>query len=153
MYAVIDSGGKQARVEIGETLAVELLAGAVGDEVTLTPRLVVDGSSVVAGAESLAAASVTATVVGSEQGPKITGFTYKAKARARRRFGHRQRYTTLRITGIELGATEGDPGAKATTKRRATAKGGEDTGATGGDPAHELPDAPSIAAPAADTQD
>ena len=100
MYAVIDAGGKQQRVEVGEQVDVELLPGAPGDELTLVPLLVVDGDQVVSSAAELASSSVSATVVGETKGPKITGFTYKAKTRQRRRYGHRQRYTTLEITGI-----------------------------------------------------
>lgn len=100
MYAVIDAGGKQQRVEVGEQVDVELLRGAPGDELTLVPLLVVDGDRVVSSATELLSSSVSATVVGETRGPKITGFTYKAKTRQRRRYGHRQRYTTLEITGI-----------------------------------------------------
>ncbi|HET9091482.1 MAG TPA: 50S ribosomal protein L21 [Acidimicrobiales bacterium] len=103
MYAVISTGGKQARVEVGERVDVELLASAAGDEVRLTPTLLVDGDAIVVDPAALAAASVTATVVGETKGPKIHGFTYKSKTRQRRRYGHRQRYTTLEITGIEAG--------------------------------------------------
>ncbi|MGO9195846.1 MAG: 50S ribosomal protein L21 [Acidimicrobiales bacterium] len=101
MYAVINTGGKQARVEVGEQVDVELIASEAGEEVRLIPILLVDGAEVVTDAAALAASSVTATVVGETKGPKITGFTYKAKSRQRRRYGHRQRYTTLEITGIE----------------------------------------------------
>ena len=101
MYAVIDTGGKQARVEVGELVDVELLRDDEGEEIHLTPILLVDGDDVVTDAAALEGASVTATVVGETKGPKITGFTYKPKTRQRRRYGHRQRYTTIEITGIE----------------------------------------------------
>jgi large subunit ribosomal protein L21 len=100
MYAVINAGGKQERVEVGELVDVELLDVAPGDELSLTPLLVVDGDEVTTSAEALATKSVTATVVGEVKGPKIVGFTYKSKSRQSRRYGHRQRYTTLEITGI-----------------------------------------------------
>jgi large subunit ribosomal protein L21 len=100
MYAVINAGGKQERVEIGELVDVELLDAAPGDELNLTPLLVVDGDEVTASREALASRSVTATVIGEVKGPKIVGFTYKSKTRQRRHYGHRQRYTTLEITGI-----------------------------------------------------
>jgi large subunit ribosomal protein L21 len=102
MYAVIDAGGKQARVQVGEQLEVELLSADLGEEVNFVPKLVVDGDDVVSGREPLEASSVTAKVVGLTKGPKIVGFTYKPKARARRRYGHRQRYTTVEITAIEV---------------------------------------------------
>jgi large subunit ribosomal protein L21 len=100
MYAVIDAGGKQQRVEVGERVDVELRKGSPGDELTLVPLLVVDGDKVVSAADELASSSVSATVVGETKGPKIIGFTYKSKSRQRRRYGHRQRYTTLEITAI-----------------------------------------------------
>ncbi len=103
MYAVIKSGGKQSRVEQGQTIDVELLNAAEGDEVTLSPVLLVDGDAVLSTADELSGASVAARVVGEIKGPKITGFTYKNKTRSRRRWGHRQRYTRLEITGISKG--------------------------------------------------
>jgi large subunit ribosomal protein L21 len=102
MYAVIDSGGKQARVQVGEQLDVELLNAGPGDEVSFVPKLLVDGERVVTERAPLEAASVTGRVIGIAKGPKIVGFTYKAKARGRRRYGHRQRYTTVEITAIDL---------------------------------------------------
>lgn len=100
MYAVIDSGGKQERVAEGQRLRVELLGEPVGAEVTFQPLLVVDGESVLATPDQLAGATVTAQVVGEEQGPKINAMTYKPKTRQRRRWGHRQRYATIEITAI-----------------------------------------------------
>jgi large subunit ribosomal protein L21 len=102
MYAVIDAGGKQARVQVGEQLDVELLAAGPGDEVSFVPKLVVDGDQVVAERDPLGASSVTGRVIGLAKGPKIVGFTYKAKARGRRRYGHRQQYTTVEITAIDF---------------------------------------------------
>jgi large subunit ribosomal protein L21 len=114
MYAVINAGGKQERVEIGEIVDVELLDAAPGDELNLIPLLVVDGDEVTTSADGLAAKSVTATVIGEVKGPKIVGFTYKSKTRQRRHYGHRQRYTALEITGIGVPAspsgTVADPG-------------------------------------------
>ena len=101
MYAVIQTGGKQYKVEEGQRLEVERLGDA--DEVTLSPVLVVDGDTVLATPAQLAGASVTARVVGETKGPKIIGFTYKSKANERRRWGHRQKYATIEITGITKG--------------------------------------------------
>ncbi|MCD9622647.1 50S ribosomal protein L21 [Rhabdothermincola salaria] len=101
MYAVIQSGGKQYRVEQGQRLDVERLGDA--EEVSLTPVLLVDGDSVLATPAQLSGASVTARVVGEGKGPKITGFTYKNKSNQRRRWGHRQRYATIEITDIKKG--------------------------------------------------
>jgi large subunit ribosomal protein L21 len=120
MYAVIDTGGKQARVQVGEQLDVELLSAAPGDEVSFVPKLVVDGARVVSERAPLQASSVTGRVVGLAKGPKIIGFTYKAKARGRRRYGHRQHYTTVEITAIDLpggpsAASEPEGSAEQTT--------------------------------------
>jgi large subunit ribosomal protein L21 len=103
VYAVIATGGKQERVEEGQTLAVEKLGIAVGEEINFRPVLLVDGDRILSGAEQLGAASVSARVVGEEKGPKIKGFTYKPKSRGRRAWGHRQHYTTVEITGISAG--------------------------------------------------
>jgi large subunit ribosomal protein L21 len=101
VYAVIKTGGKQERVEQGQTLSVELLGAAQGDEVSFQPVLLVDGDRVVTASAELAQAKVSARVVGESLGPKIRGFTYKPKSRARRRWGHRQHYTTIEILGIQ----------------------------------------------------
>ena len=102
MYAVIKTGGKQYRVTEGQELTVERL-GVTEGEVSLTPVLVVDGDTVVSAPDALAKASVKANVVGDAKGPKVTGFTYKNKTNNRRRWGHRQQYATIEITGIEKG--------------------------------------------------
>ena len=103
MYAVIATGGKQEKVTEGQRLEVELLRGQdEGAEVTFTPILLVDGEDVVTGT-NLANASVAARVVGETKGKKIRGFTYKNKSNQRRRWGHRQKYTTIEITGITKG--------------------------------------------------
>ena len=100
MYAVIKTGGKQYKVEAGQVLDVELLGQEIGSDVTFTPVLVVDGDKVVASPAALASAKVTATIVGTNKGPKITGFMYKSKARAQRKWGHRQKYATVKVTAI-----------------------------------------------------
>lgn len=103
MYAVIATGGKQEKVETGQVVNVELLSAAEGDEVTFDPVLVVDDDSVMSTPDQLSGASVTARVVGETKGKKIDGFTYKNKTNIRRRWGHRQRYTTIEITNIAKG--------------------------------------------------
>ncbi len=103
MYAVIASGGKQARVAEGQQVHVELLNVEQGTEVNLTPVLVVDGDTVLATPEQLKGATVTAKVIGWAQGPKIDGFTYKRRTNQRRRYGHRQKYHVIEITSIKKG--------------------------------------------------
>jgi large subunit ribosomal protein L21 len=126
MYAVIKSGGKQYRVEEGEQLAVELLGDA--GEVELAPVLVVDGDHVLATPKELEAARVSARVVDEARGPKVTGFTYKPKTNNRKRWGHRQRYSLIEITGISAGGAprevpaEKGGGAPTPAKKASTAK-------------------------------
>ena len=97
---MIKTGGKQYRVAEGERLDVERLSG---DDVTFTPVLPVDGEDVTAGS-ALSSATVSARIVGETKGPKIHGFKYKHKTRSRRHWGHRQKYTTIEITGISKGS-------------------------------------------------
>ena len=103
MYAVIETGGKQYKVNEGERLDVERLSATEGDEVTLRAVLVVDGDEVLATRDALSDASVTARVVGDAKGPKIDGFIYKPKTNQRRRYGHRQHLHTIEITSISKG--------------------------------------------------
>ena len=103
MYAVIATGGKQEKVTSGQTLRVELLDGTAGSSVSFRPVLVVDGANVLSTPSELAKASVTATIVGEEAGDKVDGFTYKRRTNQRRRFGHRQRYSVVKITAIAKG--------------------------------------------------
>jgi large subunit ribosomal protein L21 len=101
MYAVIRAGGRQYRVEQGQQLEVDLISGT--DDVSFQPVLLVDGETVLATPEQLSGVSVAARVVGEAKGPKIVGFNYKPKSNQRRRWGHRQRYSTVEITGITRG--------------------------------------------------
>ena len=103
MYAVIASGGKQARVAEGQQVHVELLDAEQGSEVSLTPVLLVDGDNVLATPDQLKGATVTAKVVGWAKGPKIDGFIYKRRTNQRRRYGHRQKYSVIEITSIKKG--------------------------------------------------
>src|ERR671918_1993090 len=116
MYAVIQTGGKQYRVEEGEQLAVERLDAA--GELELAPVLVVDGDRVLARPDELKAARVTARVIGDARGPKIDAFTYKPKTNQRRRWGHRQRYSLIEITAISAGGARKAPAAEKAPARR-----------------------------------
>ena len=101
MYAVVRSGGRQHKVAVGDVLEIDRVEDAVGSEVSLTPLLLVDGETVTADAKALGAASVTLEVLAETKGPKIRIFKYKNKTGYRKRQGHRQRYTQVRVTGIE----------------------------------------------------
>ena len=103
MYAVVKTGGKQTRVAEGQRVQVEHLGAAVGDDVTFTPVLVVDGDKVLSTPDELKSAKVGARIIGEAKGPKITGFTYKNKTRSRKRWGHRQGYDVVEITSITGG--------------------------------------------------
>ena len=99
-YAVIKTGGKQYRVEEGQTLLVERLGDDVGAVVELQPLLVAgDGDPVFEG-DGLASATVQAEVLGHERGPKLRIFKFKPKRGYKRRTGHRQELTRIRITKI-----------------------------------------------------
>ncbi|MEZ5165755.1 MAG: 50S ribosomal protein L21 [Acidimicrobiales bacterium] len=102
MYAVVKTGGKQYRAEEGQTLEVDRL-GEPGTDVTLDPVLVVDGDTVLATPAQLKGASVSATIIEETKGPKINGFLYKNKSNNRKRWGHRQTWARIEITGITKG--------------------------------------------------
>jgi len=103
MYAVIASGGKQEKVSQGQQVKVELLGAADGQEVSFTPVLLVDGSSVLSTPDQLKSVKVTGRVVGTVKGRKIEGFTYKRRTNQRRRYGHCQQYSLVEITSIAKG--------------------------------------------------
>ena len=100
-YAVVQSGGKQYRVSEGDTIRVESLAELDGQEVALGDvRMVSRDGEVTLGSPTVEGAAVTAEVVGHGRGRKVVVFKYKSKVRYRRRNGHRQGYTDLKVTGI-----------------------------------------------------
>ena len=100
MYAIVRSGGTQQKVSVGDVIEIDQLTSTVGESVTLPVVLLVDGSSVTSDAQALSGASVTAEVLGATKGPKITILKYKNKTGYRKRQGHRQRYTQVKITDI-----------------------------------------------------
>lgn len=100
MYAVVATGGKQYRVEPGQEVTVEKLAGDVGASVTLPAVMVVDDEGGVTVGKDVADRTVTATITGHGRGEHIRVFTYKNKTRQHKRRGHRQPNTTIRIDGI-----------------------------------------------------
>jgi large subunit ribosomal protein L21 len=98
VYAIVRSGGRQHKVAVGDVLEVDKVEGGVGSSVSLTPLLLVDGADVTT---DVANASVTAEVLAETKGPKIRILKYKNKTGYRKRQGHRQRYTQVKVTGIE----------------------------------------------------
>jgi large subunit ribosomal protein L21 len=116
-YAVIKTGGKQYRVEEGQTLLVERLSGDVGSTVELQPLLVAGDGDPVFDGDGLAQVTVSAEVVGHERGPKLRVFKFKPKRGYRRRTGHRQELTRIRITGIA--ASGAKPASRSRSRKKA----------------------------------
>ena len=120
MYAVIETGGKQYRVEVGTELEVELLDANAGDAIILDRVLLVaDGDDASIGTPLVAGASVSAQVVRQDRGPKLISFKYRPKARRRVKKGHRQDLLLLRITDVVL---NGKSAAAAIEKTESDAK-------------------------------
>jgi large subunit ribosomal protein L21 len=105
MYAVIQTGGKQYRVAEGETLRVEKLPASPGDKLSFSPLLFADdGGNVQVGKPNVSGIKVEAEVMGQGKGEKIVIFKYKRRKSYRRKTGHRQPFTALKITAITAGA-------------------------------------------------
>ena len=101
MYAVIKTGGKQYKVQEGDTLRVEKIEAEEGGEITLDDVLMVaDGDNISVGAPVVAGATVAATVQSHGRGAKIKVIKFKRRKQHRKQMGHRQSYTELKITGI-----------------------------------------------------
>ena len=100
MYAVIRTGAAQEKVEQGQRVRIDLRTEEVGSEISLVPVLFVDGETVLSSPDQLAGVSVTAQVIAEEKGPKINAMTSTNKSNNRRKWGHRQRYSTVEITKI-----------------------------------------------------
>jgi len=117
VYAIVRCGGTQSRASVDDVLTVDKLAGEVGSTITLPAVLIVDGEKVVSDRAELGGYEVTAEILGPAAGPKINMIHFKNKTRRRRRQGHRQKYTQVKITGIGTGKTA--TGKAATSKPRA----------------------------------
>ncbi|MGA9749444.1 MAG: 50S ribosomal protein L21 [Nocardioides sp.] len=100
MYAIVRSGGQQQKVAVGDVIEIDKVSTEVGDSLTLPVVMLVDGEKITAGADDLAKATVTAEVLGGTKGPKITILKYKNKTGYRKRQGHRQKYTQVKVTEI-----------------------------------------------------
>jgi large subunit ribosomal protein L21 len=104
MYAIIRAGGKQFRAEKGKTLRLPLMSAETGAKVTFDEVLLSsDGERVTAGTPLVKGAKVTGEVVGTGKEPKIYVFKFKRRKNYRRKTGHRQGYTEVRITDVKLG--------------------------------------------------
>jgi large subunit ribosomal protein L21 len=115
MFAVIKTGGKQYRVVADDTLKVEKIAGEPGDIIQFGEVLVVGGDSVTLGLPTVEGESVAAEVLSQSRGPKVIAFKKRRRKNSRRKRGHRQEFTLVRITEILTGGAK--PSKAATGKR------------------------------------
>jgi large subunit ribosomal protein L21 len=121
MYAIIRAGGKQSKVSEGDIIDVERIKG--DGAVSFVPLLIVEkNGTVISDRKVLAKAKVTAEILGESSGPKIDIFKYKAKTGYRRRAGHRQTYTQLKIKKIEKPGAEKKPAARKSAAKESAAK-------------------------------
>jgi large subunit ribosomal protein L21 len=123
VYAIVRCGGRQEKAAVDDVLTVDTLAGEVGSSVTLPAVLVVDDGKVISDPAELGRYQVTAEIMGAIAGPKINMIHYRNKTGYRRRLGHRQRYTQVKVTGISTG--------KSGTARASTAKATPEKASTG----------------------
>jgi len=131
MYAVVSTGGKQYRVEAGNELIVERVAGDAGSTITFDRVLLVgDGEAVTVGTPTVAGATVSGTVLGEALGPKLIVFKFKQKATYRRKNGHRQHLTRIRIDEISAGGKKSKPAAADEPAKAEKAEKAEKTTAT-----------------------
>jgi large subunit ribosomal protein L21 len=122
VYAIVRCGGRQERVALDDVLTVDKLPGEAGSTLTLPALLVVDGDRVISDPAELGRYQITAAIVGDAAGPKINMIHYRNKTGYRRRLGHRQQYTQVRITGIDTGTKA----KRAPAKAKADAKASEE---------------------------
>jgi large subunit ribosomal protein L21 len=122
VYAIVRCGGRQEKVALDDVVTVDKLPGEVGSSITLPALLVVDGDRVISDPAEVGRYEVTADIVGDAAGPKINMIQYKNKTGYRRRLGHRQRYTRVRITAI---GSDTKPKARAKATEKAAAKAEE----------------------------
>jgi large subunit ribosomal protein L21 len=101
VYAIVRAGGRQEKVAVGDVVTIDRVVGEPGAELTLPAVLVVDGKKVTTDAAKLAKVAVTAEVLGPAKGPKIEIVKFKNKTRYRKRQGHRQKLTQVKVTGIK----------------------------------------------------
>jgi large subunit ribosomal protein L21 len=124
VYAIVRCGGRQEKAAVDDVLTVDTLAGEIGSSVTLPAVLVVDDGKVISDPAELGRYQVTAEIMGAIAGPKINMIHYKNKTGYRRRLGHRQRYTQVKITGISTGKSGSAraSSAKASPEKASTEK-------------------------------
>ena len=119
VYAIVRCGGRQEKASVDDVLTVDKLAGEPGSTLTLPAVLVVDDGKVISDPAALGGSQGPAEILGPVSGPKINMIQYKNKTGYRRRLGHRQKYTQVKITGISTGKAGA---AKSSTAKSSTAK-------------------------------
>ncbi|GAB2881596.1 50S ribosomal protein L21 [Nocardioides pacificus] len=102
MYAIVRAGATQQKVAVGDVIEIDKLTTGVGESVKLPVVLVVDGETITSDAAKLGKASVTVEVMGATKGPKIIIQKFKNKTGYKKRQGHRQKYTQVKVTDISL---------------------------------------------------
>ena len=100
VYAIVKAGGRQEKVSVGDVVVVDKLAEEIGSSIELQPLMLVDGDAITVDAAKLGKVSVKAEVVDSAKGPKISIIKYKNKSVYRKRQGHRQKMSVVKITEI-----------------------------------------------------
>jgi large subunit ribosomal protein L21 len=103
VYAIVRSGGRQEKVSVGDVVVMDRVAGEPGSSLSLPVLLVVDGATVTTDAAALSKVTVSAEIVDHRRGPKIDILKYKNKTGYRRRQGHRQELTAVKVTDIKIG--------------------------------------------------
>jgi large subunit ribosomal protein L21 len=124
VYAIVRCGGRQEKASVDDVLTVDRLSGEVGSTLTLPALLVVDGDTVVSDPAELGGYQVAAEIIGDARGPKINIIRYKNKTGYRRRLGHRQHYTQVKITGI----TKGGAASKSSSASKSSGSASKSSG-------------------------
>ena len=102
MYAVIKTGGKQYRVSTGDKIRIEKLAGAVGETISFGEVLLIGGDNVVVGKPLVSGAKVTGEILAQDRDKKVIVFKFKRRKNYRRKRGHRQPFTEVKITNVAV---------------------------------------------------
>jgi large subunit ribosomal protein L21 len=122
VYAIVRAGGRQEKVAVGDVLEIDRLQAEPGSTVELPVLLLVDGTSVTSDKAELAKATVTVEVVAATKGPKIDILKFKNKTGYRKRQGHRQKHTQVKVTGIETGSSKAKTAKTAKSSESSTSE-------------------------------
>ncbi len=100
VYAIVKAGGHQDKVSVGDVVVIDKVSAEVGSTVELEPVMIVDGEKTITDPQALETATVTAELVGDAKGPKVRIIKYKNKSGYRKRLGHRQQQSVVKVTSI-----------------------------------------------------